>query len=347
MLQADKQALERELRVKMLNLQWKELEYLHTNFQNLATSSAILVGFGFSALTISTSYHPESSTPHSSIWELAADETYLSPIFVSEVAFSAIFACASSLALGFNLLSLFISTICSMTGPGMALRGPEGSVSLAVRHMEQQLKRALRFFGRGVIAFVVTLTSIGLRHLQNIGFLGGVLTVAVGLWVFQRIWHYGADIAEKFHVSPELAVRGTFVTGPGGHTYWQNTQAERAELTSGKKRWRPPDHGVTTPLWRLDKMISFPYHDEASRFRRVSEAGSSGSVLRDRAQLENLVLNAQGPVEMNQLRPRQQTAEGFDGMLSMMSNALVGGGADEAPMARRGGPRLLAGSQRG
>ena len=58
MLAADKSALERELRVKMLGLQWKELQYLHTNFQNLATSSAVLVGFGFAALGISSSYHP-------------------------------------------------------------------------------------------------------------------------------------------------------------------------------------------------------------------------------------------------------------------------------------------------
>lgn len=46
MLAADKSALERELRVSMLQLQWKELQYLHVNFQNLATSSAVLVGFG-------------------------------------------------------------------------------------------------------------------------------------------------------------------------------------------------------------------------------------------------------------------------------------------------------------
>ena len=26
-------------------------------------------------------------------------------------------------------------------------------------------------------------------------------------------------------------------------------------------------HGVATPLWRLDKMIAFPYHDEATSAR--------------------------------------------------------------------------------
>ena len=38
MLAAQKGALERQLHVQMLDLQWKELDYLHTNFQNLATA---------------------------------------------------------------------------------------------------------------------------------------------------------------------------------------------------------------------------------------------------------------------------------------------------------------------
>ena len=61
MLAAQKGALERQLHVQMLDLQWKELDYLHTNFQNLATSSALLLGFGFTALGLSTSYHPEAA----------------------------------------------------------------------------------------------------------------------------------------------------------------------------------------------------------------------------------------------------------------------------------------------
>ena len=199
MLAADKGALERELRVAMLNLQWKELQYLHTNFQNLATSSAVLVGFGFSALGISASYHPESMTNHTTIWELEREQ-WLSWYVITEVAFQTLFNAAASFALAFNLLSLFISTIASMCGPGMALRGPEGSVQIAVKHMEQQLKCALRFFGRGLVAFIVTLTALGTRHLQDIGFLGGGLTVLIGIWTFCAIWSYGADIAEKFHV---------------------------------------------------------------------------------------------------------------------------------------------------
>lgn len=203
MLAADKSAFERDLRVQMLSLQWKELQYLHTNFQNLATCSSVLVGFGFAALGFSTapfSTTNTSSLPEESFW-LFDPDAWSSPVFVTEAIFQAMFSACASLALGFNLLSLFIATISSMCGPGMALRGPEGSVHLAVRHMEQQLKRALRFFGRGVVAILLTLTTVGLRNLQDVGFIGGFITIGIGCWTFHALWTYGAEIGEKFHVS--------------------------------------------------------------------------------------------------------------------------------------------------
>ena len=303
MLHADKAALERELRVSMLSLQWKELQYLHSAFQNLATSSAVLVGFGFSALGISSAYHPEQSTAHSSVWELVLNDR-TSGILVSEIVFQAIFSIAASFALAFNLLSLFISTISSMCGPGMALRGPEGSVALAVRHMEEQLKRALRFFGRGVVAFILTLAAVGLRNLQDVGFVGGVMTLFIGVWTFYACWSYGLDIGEKFHVSSDRAVRGTFVSGPTGQQRWQNTESERAAQMEEnarrwcwwqRRRWRPPGHSSTTPLWRLDKIIAFPYYDDAARLR--ADPSTPARQRDERQQMETLVLNAQGPVE--------------------------------------------------
>ena len=50
MLAADKKALERDLARQIAALQVKELQYLHTNFQNLALTCAMLVGVGFTGL---------------------------------------------------------------------------------------------------------------------------------------------------------------------------------------------------------------------------------------------------------------------------------------------------------
>ena len=129
MLQADKAALARELRLNMLHIQWKELEYLHANFQNLAVSSSVLVGFGFTALGFDTKYHPEYSTNHSSIWQLDKEE-WGSSIFISEMIFQAMFSVSASLSLGFLFgLSLPCCTF-GLSLVGLSLDVPHRHVRL-------------------------------------------------------------------------------------------------------------------------------------------------------------------------------------------------------------------------
>ena len=208
------------------------------------------------------------------------------------------FQICMSLALAFNLLALFVSTTTSMTGPGMALRGPEGSVGIAVRHMEQQLKCTLRYFGRGIASFVLAIIVVGSRMFKDTGFAGGFVCSLVGLWTLYALYDHGAEIGEKFYIGSDRTVRdgghfwprrlarlpagwdtlphplafliwqvrGMFTTAGNGEVSWQNTADERQShlQTRGKsswwwrKRWRPAGNTAFTPLWRLDKMISFP-----------------------------------------------------------------------------------------
>ena len=174
MLAADKAALEQDLRVSMTQIQWKELEYLRTNFMNLATSSAVLLGFGLSAIANSSTDRGKEDVSDQIVagfWEGNFDDPRAIVMEITE----GIFGIMAASALACNLIVLvrctsrrpcslhtltsprqcrqFVSTTVAMTGPGMALRGPEGSVIVAVRHMEEQNKRALRYFGRGLVAF--------------------------------------------------------------------------------------------------------------------------------------------------------------------------------------------------
>ena len=220
MLAADKNALERELRLNMLNLQWKELEYLHTNFQNLAVCSAVLVGFGVASFGISSTFTPEDRGTDDTVWSL--DSTWWHTWYMpAQICFEALFTFFSSIAMAWNLLTLFIATLSVMCGPGMALRGQEGSVSIAVRHLESMLKRALRFFGRGIFAFAFSMVTIGLRQvpsnhpahhlptlspacpphrpiwsplaigfrqIHTIAFLGGGGSILIGLFTVYGLW---------------------------------------------------------------------------------------------------------------------------------------------------------------
>ena len=47
------------------------MDYLRTNFQNIAITSSVLVGFGLTGILMDTPFHDEAATAnHSSIWEL-------------------------------------------------------------------------------------------------------------------------------------------------------------------------------------------------------------------------------------------------------------------------------------
>ena len=60
-----------------------------------------------------------------------------------------VFYSLASISIGFNILTMAISSWCMIFGPGLAIRGPDGSMSRAVAGMYQERKWALRFFWLG------------------------------------------------------------------------------------------------------------------------------------------------------------------------------------------------------
>ena len=283
--------------------QWKELEYLHTNFMSLATSAAVLLGFGIASFGLTDPFELDAKDSEGdsvnvlTVNPRAWRSWYMHAQYLAEGAF---FTC-SAFAVAWNLLALFIASISMMCGPGMALRGPPGAVGVSVHHLEVQLRRSLRFFGRGILAFLFSMVAIGFRYIHTIGWIGGIVCIGVGIYTLQNMMYYGADMAEKFFVSPHRIVRGTFVAMSDGTEQWTNTPDEVSaiEVASSRwcfgyqfggriKRWRPEGHGVTTPIWRLDKFLNFPnlersLYTENEEVRRQTE----------NAKLQDLVLAAQ------------------------------------------------------
>jgi len=129
---------------------------------------------------------------------------------ILEMLVDVLWALTCSLSLSFNFLALFISTVTSITGPAMALRGPEGSLGVALVHMEQQLARSLRFFGRALFMFALTLIGFGLQAIVALGFFKGVVILVVGGWTLWAMTYYCTDIGTKFHLAVGRAVRAEF-----------------------------------------------------------------------------------------------------------------------------------------
>lgn len=307
MLHADKLAFEANLAQDLVAIQMKELDYLYKNLANLATSSAVLVGFGFSGVTAFASDDLTTRAEHAQCFGIHLDEA---EVILNATAVTwprcvwwmtsdlvdAAWTMTTALGLGLNLIALFISTITCITGPGMALRGPEGSLTVALRHMEHQNKRALRFFGRGMVAFSSTLLLLGAQAFVQLAFAKALVVIVVGAYVIRKISYYGNDIGARFHLACGRAVRGEFDTGfsrkfpasgknpfdSGSSDPWETnmsevdlqTRLEALALPKLGRKWRPEGHTKMTPLMRLDKLIVLPYHASHS-LRVVTEHGKT------------------------------------------------------------------------
>ncbi|KAL1523683.1 hypothetical protein AB1Y20_018616 [Prymnesium parvum] len=293
MLGADKQQLEQDLRVSILELQWKELDFLRTNFENLSMSAAVLLGFMLTLLTGSSSYGTADSP---GVWELASGN--VTAWQASEAAVSGILGLSSIVSFACNLIVLFISSVVAMAGSSMALRGPEGSTIVAVRHMEEQNKRALRFFGRGLVTFNIAIGMVGVRFSYGLGYIKGFAIIVVSLLTFRVLQRFGFEIEEKFHLPSDRTTRGQFVPRDDGCFRWEGGAARAA-----------PARSRLTPLWRLDKVLAFPYHDEErilagmglkparGRGEASSERTASSFSAQRRAEdlgVHELILRAQG-----------------------------------------------------
>ena len=105
----------------------------------------MLVGFSFSGLGLTNSQVVQSTDVKidTAVWKGEASGMEILSL-VCENGWALM--CAVTMAC--NILVIFIATLSAITGSGMALRGSEGSVLRATVYMEQQHKRALRYFGR-------------------------------------------------------------------------------------------------------------------------------------------------------------------------------------------------------
>ena len=128
----------------------QEVHLVHTsscpaaqNFQNLALSSSVLIGLG-----IMRGEANFDNSQQEVIW--AQDFNALTVYKKIGIVLDGLIYSCFCLALCCNMITLFLSTVTSMTGPGLALRGPEGSVSMAVMHMEVSWRGVLGLAVRGV-----------------------------------------------------------------------------------------------------------------------------------------------------------------------------------------------------
>jgi hypothetical protein len=115
----------------------------------------------------------------------------------------------TTLGMGFGLLVIVIASLCSMLGPGLALRGPDGpnSVHLAVDTMKEESVMCFYFF-------ILQLLFFHLSSFMLIWYLYPptvAIVVNIVLLIFLMVFvANGAEIFSKLYIKDIDAVSGKF-----------------------------------------------------------------------------------------------------------------------------------------
>ena len=208
----------------------EELDYLYKNLANLATSSAVLVGFGFSGVTAFASDDLTTRAEHAQCFGIHLDEAQVilnatavtwprCVWWMTSDLVDAAWTMTTALGLGLSLIALFISTITCITGPGMRCAARAASPSRSATWSTRTSGRPLLRPRNGGV--LVDALLLGAQAFVQLAFAQALVVIVVGAYVIRKISYYGNDIGARFHLACGRAVRGEFDTGFSRNREWQ------------------------------------------------------------------------------------------------------------------------------
>jgi hypothetical protein len=175
MLYADKKHLETETARDVLRVREKEMRYYARNLSMLATQSALLAGFAFTILsqyTFKFPYQGVLSCARRADLMMSLDERcdplrggnpelpgmsgWTWDTWLHQFGQLLNLTC-TTYAMALQLWTLTRCVLTNILGLGLALRGPEGSMDRAVRHMARENSLALNQFAYGTAVAAATL----------------------------------------------------------------------------------------------------------------------------------------------------------------------------------------------
>jgi len=207
MLYADKNALRTQLKVNMLKIRERELLFYTNNCLSISTSAALLAGFAWYGLT-----------------EVPFDER-------ANAVTQTLYLVVTTLIMGLELLTVVNATLCAILGPGLALRGPDGSMHTAVNGMMTHYKFTLACFTGGLICFMLSALLYG--WMQFKWELAMPMTLLLGYFLY-TIFKYFVRIYRRFRLAPDRVVTGAFNADKQAQS--EALQRERAAQEEKERR---------------------------------------------------------------------------------------------------------------
>lgn len=186
MLAADKLQLQSTLKQQATALKEKEFNLHHNNFMTVGTQAAVLAGLD---VTMFIEFQP----PANEEWPF---------VFFPRVLKFVYYVCITS-AFCANILVVSQTTILSVLGASLALRGPDGSMMTATDGLYLERGMVFRSFGLGLILTIASVVSVVWLHLHWEASLTCCL-VAVGTMCKMRSTYL--RIVKKFDFDESLTV---------------------------------------------------------------------------------------------------------------------------------------------
>lgn len=207
MLFASKRELHAGVALSILQVREQELAYYTANINNIGLQASLLAGFAFSTLSSHESINVLDwvvEEPGQPFLLLSLD---LTPAQQLMALLELLYLVSTISAMGSTLYTLYICLVTSILGPGLALRGPEGSVDRAVVGLARVNRKVIQSFGFALDLFQF---SILVTTFLNFHVLAASVCSACVLYYMARIKRYTAKLTREFSVDKAQIVTGRF-----------------------------------------------------------------------------------------------------------------------------------------
>ncbi len=230
MLFADKENLKTLVAQELLEVRAKEMKFYARNLSMVGTHAALLAGFAFTILSqyqfkiadqgflsyqqqVDLGMWPDPST-RPSLEEQAVMRGVVSwpwHVWCNQFGQLVHLLC-TTLGMTLQLWTVYTCVVTNILGLHLALRGPEGSVDRAVRHMATQNQFALRKFVWGLLLFIVSIIFYSLTEYQF--YVSFIISSSVMLVTTRMVKHL-RGLVSTFYVPKDGTVTGQWEINDG------------------------------------------------------------------------------------------------------------------------------------
>ena len=187
MLLANKMALETDLRKAAVEIENRELVFFNDNLAGIAKRCAMLSGFAFKAYR----------------------KTEFKGVYGESHQLKMLFKGCCGMAMSCHLCGCLIAVVTMVMGPGLALRGPEGSITKAVEQMRIERRATFMFFGVGIFFFFMAAALyawLAYDLHESATVVSSIVTAFMIIFFYS--WH---RIVTRFKIREDQKVRGSFM----------------------------------------------------------------------------------------------------------------------------------------